>query len=686
MRYWYVVFFGLALFGATPTVAQTPDEPRTDTFRVQLPEITVEAARSAETEASAPFAVSVRTRSEDALNLTPGSSLNDVLSPLPGVWVNDRHHFALGERISVRGVGYRSNFGVRGIQVLYNGIPMTLPDGQAFLDVVDPAVVRRVELVRSPASVFWGNGSGGVLFLSSSPSQETVPSLRARVQGGSFGQWQGLLEGSGSTDNWRLHGYASGNQQEGFREHSEGYRLRTGLNASRPLGSDTRLRVTGAADVQDTENPSSLTREQFESDPTQARPAFLDVNAGKQSSQVQLGATLDHNFHGAAFSGTVYGLRRALDNPLNYAFIRYERWSGGTRLSLRGTVGRFEGGIGVDGAIQYDDRVNYDGTDNGRPTGPLTLDQIETVTSGSTFGYVRWNATNRLALTTGLRLNGIRFEANDQLIDTNVESATGDQSGKRSFTAWSPSAGLSYEMGPALLFAQYSTAFETPTTTELVNRPSGEGGFNGALQPQRTEGIEIGARGTWTAARLSYDVAVFRQWVDEQIQQAGQTPQGRDYYGNVARSRHDGVEFSATWSPLSAAELAVRYTGSRFVLRDARDDDLEGNRLPGIPSHRTYVHGEVEHEQWWGRLSFDAVPSFFVNDENTDWAPGYNLLNLRLGHRGVPWQGLSFKPFIAVDNLLDERYAGSVVINAFGGRYYEPGPSRSFSLGLNVTW
>ncbi|MFP4227528.1 MAG: TonB-dependent receptor family protein [Salinivenus sp.] len=670
---------------APPAVGQAPDSAGTDSFRVQLPEVTVEAARATETEASAPFSVTIAEQSTEEVSLTPNTSLNDVLRPFSGVWVNDRHHLALGERISIRGVGYRSNFGVRGIQVLYDGIPLTLPDGQAFLDVVDPAVVRTVELIRSPSSLFWGNGSGGVLFLSSG-DPASVPSLRARVQGGSYGAWQGLVEGSASAGNWSFHGYGSGIRQDGYRDHSEGYRLRGGLHAVRSFDTETQLRLIAAGNVQDTDNPSSLTRDQFESDPTQARPAFVDVNAGKESSQLQLGAALDHTFGDTEFSGTLYGLRRALDNPLNYAFIRYERWSGGTRLSLRRTVGALEGGVGVDAALQSDDRVNYESTADGAPSGPLTLDQQETVASGAAFGYLRWNATTRLAVTGGLRANGIRFEADDRLVNSSIESADGDQSGNRAFTAWSPSVGLTFDTGPGRLFAHYGSAFETPTTTELVNRPSGQGGFNEALSPQRTDGIEVGARGAWRGAGLSYDVTVFRQWVDDQIQQAGQTPQGRDYFGNITESRHDGVELSTTWAPAPGWEAAARYTGSRFIFEDASEEAQEGNRIPGIPSHRGYLHLQRETSGWWGRLSAEGVSSFYVDDGNTEKAPRYALLNLRVGHRGLPLGTAQVKPFAAVNNLLDEQYASSVVINAFGGRFYEPGPARSLSLGVNVEW
>lgn len=675
----------LLLFTAfSTTQAQTPDTSATDRPVYALPEVTIEATRAAETSRTAPVAVTIAQRSETEVALAPGLSLDDVLRPLSGIWVNDRHHFALGERISVRGMGYRSSFGVRGVQVIYDGIPLTLPDGQSFLDVVDPSVIRHTELVRTPASVFWGNGSGGVLLLSSQP-EEARTFTRVRGQLGRYGQQQGLIEsqfhaGRGGT----VHAYASSVWQDGFRAHSDGRRTRWGANWRTPLGERTRMTLTIAGDQQDTENPSSLTREQFREDPTQARPAFVDVNAGKQSWQQQVGLTIDHEMREGTLSGTVYGLYRDLDNPLNYAFIHYDRWSGGTRLSFRRTVGHLEGGIGVDAALQRDARANYESTVDGAPSGPLTLDQVETVTSGSSFGYLRWNTTNRLALTGGLRIDGIRFEADDRLIDTPIESAAGDQSGDRSFTAWSPSAGLSYDIGSALVFAYYSTAFETPTTTELVNRPSGEGGFNDALDPQRTRGLEVGARGTWTSARLSYDIALFRQSIDDQIQQVGQTPQGRDVFGNIARSRHSGVELSATWQPVSVIEVAMRYTGNHFVLDETQDPDHEGNRVPGIPAHRGYAHLQAEQNGWWGRVSSEAVPNYYVDDANTEEAPGYVRVNVRVGHRGLSIGDAVVQPFASIDNLLDEQYAGSVVINAFGGRYYEPAPGTAYTIGLNL--
>lgn len=655
--------------------AQDPNPPATDSLEVQLPEITVEATRVAETEASAPFAVSVDRRSPEELALSPNTSLDDVLRPLPGVWVNDRHHFALGERISVRGVGYRSNFGVRGLQVLYDGLPLTLPDGQAFLDVVEPAVVRRVELIRSPAATFWGNGSGGVLFLSSEPSSKTPP-LRARVQGGSYGQWQGLLEGTGTTGDWQLHGYASGIRQGGFRAHSTGYRLRAGGTATRVIGEHTTVRIAARGDAQDTENPSSLTLQQFRSDPSQARPSFQQSNAAKTSEQGQLGVTVEHTFGDTEISGSVHYLHRSLDNPLPFGYIAFTRNSGGARVTLRRTEGRIEGGVGLDVGTQFDDRVEYTPTMNGTPGDSTTLNQLETVVSGSAFAYGRVHATDRLSVTGGLRVDGLRFEADDQLL------RDGDDSGTRTFSAWSPTVGLSYRLGTALLFAHYSSAFETPTAAELSNRPDRSGGFNQQLDPQRTQGVEVGARGALPEARLEFDVAVYQQWIDNLVTGLRE-PDGYQFFTNLGKNRHRGVEARLTWTPTAAVEVQAQYTGTRFRIQ--APVSLEGNRVPGIPAHRGYAHLQLEQNDIWGRLSVEAVPSYEVNNTNTAAkAPGYSLLDLRLGHRGVSWAGVTVTPFVAVDNLLDEGYAASVTVNG-GGTFYEPGPGRSYSAGLNVT-
>ena len=646
----------------------------------QLPEVEIQAARGMATSASAPFSVALEWREPTEVALEPALSLDETLGHLPGVWINDRGHFAVGERISVRGLGWRAAFGVRGVQVVLNGIPLTLPDGQTYTEIVEPSLIRRAELVRGPSSRFWGNGSGGVLFLSTDQPVDS-PSLRTRVLAGSYGERHLLARGEAPIGPHALQAYVSDTRQDGYRSHSEGRRTRAGLHGPYDLGTRSQLHSVFAFVNQDAENPSSLTRKQVENNPRQARPDFVENNAAKQSTQVQGGLSLEHQTDVGLLSAAAYGLVRDLDNPLPFAYIAYLRQSGGARLTLQRQQDRFQWGVGLDAAVQHDDRQNWNTVD-GQAGSDLLLDQIESVYNLAASGYARYNLTSRLQLSASLRRTRIRFESDDKLIESDDPALAGDQSGSRTVSAWSPSAGLSYRWGPALLFASYSTAFETPTTTELVNRPNATGGFNESLSPQKTRGVEIGARGGWLDANLQFDVALFYMAVEDAIVQTGTNPLGREYYGNAGTTLHEGFELSATWQPHSAIALYTSYTGSRFRYQD---DELAGNQVPGIPEHRLHASLEGNYQNVWSRLSSEAASAFYVNDENTAQSAGYVVFDWRLGHRGFDLSGVRLQPFLAVNNVLDERYNASVMVNAFGGRFYEPAAGRTIQAGLNVS-
>ncbi|MEX0821674.1 MAG: TonB-dependent receptor [Rhodothermales bacterium] len=654
-------------------ISATAAAQGTDTLEVVLPELTVDAVRETESTASAPFALGIDVRSPEELDFEPALALERVLRSLPGIWINDRGHFAVGERISVRGTGARAAFGVRGIQVLLDGIPLTMPDGQAALDVVESSLVRRTELLRSPASLFWGNGSGGVLFLSTAvrPAQ---PNVRARLLGGSFGQRQVLLEGAVPIGAHDVRVYASNLRQEGYRAYSEGTQRRVGAMGRFRIGDAARLRTMAALATQDTESPSSLTREQMADDPTQARQAFVDNRAGKQSLHAQAGATLDRESGFGTASLTAYGVRRLVENPLPFGFIDLDRTAGGVRTALRGEEGRIQWGVGADGAVQHDINKNFD-IDFGEPGDEVELDQTEDVLSAGAFVYGGYELAPSLNATAGMRFSRVRFEMDDDLL------ANGDQSGGRTFSAWSPTVGLSYRQRGVLLFANYGTAFETPTTTELVNRPDMTGGFNPEIDAKISRGVEVGARGA-VGSSLLVDVAVYTMNVKGRLG-SFENELGRQYFRNVGENTHRGLEAMLSWYPAASWQIDASYTGSRF---EFDEDELSGNLIPGIPEHRLFGAVRTNRSGLWARVEGEVVSEYFVNDANTDVNDGYAVFDLSLGHRGIAFGSVQVAPFATLKNALDKQYAGSVVINAFGGRYYEPAPGRAILAGVQLNF
>ncbi|MFQ5569809.1 MAG: TonB-dependent receptor family protein [Rhodothermales bacterium] len=652
----------------TPALAQVQD-----TLETTLPEIEIQATRASETEATAPLAVSVLHRSPETVALEPGLSLNATLRGLPGVWINDRSHFALGERLVIRGMGWRAAFGVRGVQVLLDGIPLTLPDGQAVLDIADPAFIRQAEVIRGPSSLFWGNGSGGVLFLSTRTRSDSA-SVRLRALGGSYGLRQGSGDVTLPLGRHRIHAFASTLHRNGHRNHSEGGFTRAGLHGDLDLGPRTRFRFVAATAVQDVDAPGALTLEQAADDPRQADARFVQARAGKESTQFQAGGTLHHDTRYGLLSTTVYGLLRKLDNPLTFAFIDLDRIVGGLRLQFQRRGDRLGWGVGVDAGWQRDDRLNFN-NDNGAPGDERRLDQQERVRNLSAFGYLRGTLVENLELSAGARVDAMRFAMDDHLLDNN------DQSGTRAFSAWSPAVGLSYRLGTALLFANYSTAFETPTTTELVNRPDMDGGFNPALDPQRTHGVEIGARGTWPRARLRFDVALYQLNIRDRLLPF-QDIEGRTYFRNAGENTHRGVELAAHWQPRPTTEIQVSYTGNRFVFDN---DPNEDRRIPGVPDHHLYAGLRISQHGWWGQVTLVATGDAYADDSNDTQHDGYVVIDLYAGHAALRLGHAVVQPFVKLSNVFDADYAGSVVVNARGGRFFEPASGRAVQAGINLT-
>ena len=74
--------------------------------------------------------------------------------------MSDRGNLSQGDRVSIRGIGSRASFGVRGIRVLVDGVPLTMPDGQSQLNNLDLHAVGDVEVLRGPSSWLYGNAAG----------------------------------------------------------------------------------------------------------------------------------------------------------------------------------------------------------------------------------------------------------------------------------------------------------------------------------------------------------------------------------------------------------------------------------------------------------------------------------------------------------------------------------------------
>jgi len=623
------------------------------------------------------FSVSIRNRSDADLNTTPSLSLEDVAGGLPGLSVQSRTHYALGDRITIRGFGWRAQFGVRGIQMILDGIPLTMADGQSVVHIIDPSFVRSIEVLRGPASTFWGNASGGVLSLSTEP-QRSSHTVRLKQTTGSHGLSKTDVQVTPDLGRHEVSAYASYLTQDGFREHSETRLFRAGVTSDVSLGTDRGLRVVGAVQhMPRAESPGSLQKEPARENPEQARQTILDFDVGKEVQQGQLGATYYDDVGLGTLNATAYGVLRDLENPIPFDYIDLDRRAGGLRLTLEDDASRVDWGVGIEGKRQRDDRTEFNNND-GRP-GDVNLDQLETVDNAAVFGRLRV-PVGRLELSAGLRYDHLDFEADDRL---------GDDDGTQTFQKLSPSVGLSYRLGTTRLFANVSTGLEAPTTTELSNRPDGQGGFND-LNAEDIFGLEGGVTGQWLGPRLSYDVAVFYQEVDEVLVPFQLRDFGPTFFRNEGAARHLGTDAFVDWQPQGplSVQASYTYTNAEFTDGVIEGPDaatlLDGNRLPGVPPHQFDATFEADFPFLRASTTVEWVGEQHVDSENTTTNDAYTTVDLRLSHPGFSFTDRSrIVPFVAVNNAFDARY-NDVVVNAFGGRFFEPAAGRHYRLGATL--
>jgi iron complex outermembrane receptor protein len=698
-RTWFVLL-PLGLAGAA-LQAQADSTVRRDTTR--LPDLEVHVTRAGETRSRLPMAVGVL--GGDAVRRAQVTSgLDESLSRLPGVVVFNRSNYSVDQRVSLRGAGSRANFGLRGVKVLIDGVPQTLPDGQSQLTNLELGIVDRVEVLTGSAGALYGNGSGGVLaFTTENPISPFA--ARVRVVGGTFGtaKWQAVIEsrrgaGSGLLSYSRF-------TTDGFRQHG-GAELRS-LVAKGDYALSGRSTVgvrLSVADAPRAEHPGALTAAEYAVRRDSAAANNILRGADKDVSQRQL--SLRYRWSdgaGAELEVTGFAVVRNLVNPLatspptppavtatSGTYNTIYRQAGGARIATTlpisgaGTPLRLTAGVDVQ--AMRDDRTNQRSA-AGVPTGTYFADQRESVTEAGPFVQVHWAPSSRLLVLGAARYDNIRFRVQDHYLGDAV-----DNSGKRRMQSASGSVGASVRAGEGVtLYGNISTSFETPTTTELVNQSNGSTGFNSALGPQRTLAIEVGARGR-AGAVLGYSLAVYAGSIRDAIIQAKEKD-GRAFFENAGRARTRGVEVGLDLTPVSWIRASAAYTFSSLTFgryripNGATIDTLDGNRLAGVPRQVLRATVTISRGPLVLEVDQQSAGAMFGDDRNTLRVEGWGVgvTGLRASATLVG-RGVTLEPFAQVANLFDRRYVGSVNLNGVNARILEPAPGRAVYVGATIGW
>lgn len=639
--------------------------------KIALKEITLDAARIKSPKRILPFSVTHLSFPTTQLAL-PQNSLQDYLTSVPGLYAQNTQNFAQDLRLSIRGFGARSGFGIRGIQLIVDGIPETTPDGQGQLDNLPLGLISSLTVLRGPAATFYGNASGGVIQLNTLEDfEDNFVSLRA--QGGSFGAQNWAATVGLKNQKTKAVLYQNLTQSQGYRNHSQFKQQVFNARLWHEFSPSAQLRwqfnYTHSPYAYDA---GGINLESVAANRTQARPQNESFNTYESVDHLKTGLQWENQINDrlrweayAFYAGRDFVGRLPFEFG-GYVDLKRNYYGLGTdweyqlqdhhRLQLRFSL-----------ADQNDHRQRFKNL--GGAAGDQTLDQDELFfnSSVSVLDEFKWRL--------GVLRTGLRFDhqclgtqrAEDQIRLNSLNPSIGF-----TFTSW----------GDHVVFVSYSSSFETPTLNELSANPSGQPGFNPDLSPSKAHNLEWGWR--WTTSQNLLEATLYAISTQNEILpfEVAAFPD-RDFFRNAGKTRRLGLELywqhqKGPWS----WTVAHTFAALRFDDYRLGDQNLSGNFLPGVPQQQLSANLQYDFPSGWGvACQWQYNGTLYADDANQTQIDDYLLANLRL------WKTLGkFSFFGGVNNLLDRAYFDNIRINAFGKRYYEPAPMRNFYFGMNLSF
>lgn len=669
--------------------------------------VVVSATRVGHTVFDLPAAIDVI----DSLRIHEAQSrvnASEALVAVPGLVVQNRQNYAQDLQISSRGFGARSAFGVRGVRLIADGIPASMPDGQGQAATFNLDMAERIEVLRGPFSAIYGNHAGGVIQLFTREG-EGAPSVETSLSAGSYGSRKVDLNAQG---NHAGIGYVldtSRFETDGYRAHSAATRdqayarltlkpldnavLNIVANSLRQNATQDALGVTWATYLRD---PRAGETDSTDSQ-TPKRTLADRYNTRKSIDHQQIGASWeqrfgDHRLHLSSYGGNrqviqYQAFSKAFQAPASHSggVVDFDRNFYGADLNWLHVTqldnARLSTTVGIEYGHSGDDRSGYEnfiGSQFG-VKGTLRRSENDKVTSTEPYVQTEWQSGPWL-LSAGLRHSSVKISVDDHFL------ANGNDSGSLSYSHTTPVLGLLYKVAPALhLYASAARGFETPTLNELFYSGSG-GGFNFRLQPAHSKHLEAGIK-TRLDDSTRINAAIFQVRTSDELV-VDSSGGGRTSYRNGGRTLRQGLELSLDTSWRYGLSSRVALTSLRAVYDQSFGNVLRGSRLPGVPNANGYA--ELAWKESAGRFSTaleaQASGRSYADDANADIpAPGYAVLNARLSSN-QRWQGWHLKQFVRMNNLLDRQYVGSLIVGDSNKRYYEAAPGRNWLLGASAQY
>lgn len=671
-----------------------------DTLEYKHPEVVVTASRMLLPLKEIPYSISI-VGLEMVRSLPRAIAMDEPMKLVPGVKVDNQ---ANGSRVhlSIRGQGILTERGIRGIEILLDGIPLNDPTGFApdFFDV-DYTGIQRVEVLKGPsASIHGGSASGGIINIVTQNSPIVPFFGEVAGTGGSNGFWKafGQFGGGANAINYRVS--VSRTMGDGYREHTHFWINNVYAKATYTPSAYFQLMPIFSRSESYHENPEGINLVQYKHNPRQANPDAIPFNEYLSTKRTTFGAIgslkIDEK-NEFDFSGYVKRtlFTEANNRTFNHrtittpgASLQYTMRSGEAEDYVRNRIS-----VGTD--LQWQ-TIDEHRVDNLHSMEGDTIRSKEEIKQGgySFFVIDKLDIGSNLGFMACLRYDNIRNELNDLL------KRPYNLSGNADFSKTTFRFGLTYSPKQNItVFASWGEGFLPPATEELAQNPDHFGGFNTHLTSATSNGFELGSRHI-VSDSFRYELTSFYMTTENDFDRYRIPDPLRNqetFYRSAGSSRRLGVELYAQYSPVRSLDVQIAYTLSNFKYTNSSpisvvmDDPsirkfiVDGNWLPNSPQHQLYV--DLQYSLMPGLsvgLSAEALSKTYIDGANieAEAAEGYTLLHARMRYE---WQiaGLQGEFSLQLRNITENIYAAFTEPDP-GGNAYQPGAGREIFGGLRI--
>lgn len=633
------------------------------------------------------------------LERTDGVILTSILNTVPGVYMQQG---ALNtNRITIRGIGSRTQYGTNKVKAYYEGIPLTTAEGETTIEDIDLETISRIEIIKGPNSTSFGSGLGGVIQLFSKDILSKESFAKSKTTVGSYGLLQQSFSGGYGTVKSSLFSNYSHLQSDGFRANSAYDRKSFTLHGKQSIsdkgsfsfiGNYTRLKAFIASSINETD---------FKNMPEKAAANWAAAQGYESYDKIVLGLGYQHRLSEKwSFKANVFSNFKDAFEPRPFDILDDKT----TSLGLRSTVNfrsklysiPFEASLGTEMATELYTFSLFENKYQSQPNqgsieGAEFSSKKQNRNYRNYFLQMDFELTQNLHLETGVALNATQYS----LEDTFKTNTTIEKTDYTFGNVWSPRLGISYELAASKnIYASVSKGFSVPSVAETLT-PEGE--INTNLKPEVGWIYELGFKGNWLQKRLYTEMAFFSTQINNLLV-ARRTAEDQFVGVNAGESSHKGVELALNYQLVNTdrIQLTPYFSGTfnNFKFRDFvdGDNDYSGNALTGVPNKQWNAGVDAKTASGFiANASYLNVGSIPMNDSGTKYSESYSLVNIKFGYSLTILKFLKTEISSGINNLGNSKYAASILPNAVGfgkalPHYYYPGNPRNYYAGFSVSY